>query len=88
MTRRTPLANEAATLEQRLRRWNKRQSRLWIGNNSPPGSIEDFLNSEMKHFTPGLWSMLHALSVSQAPHRKSHHEVMTGIREFVAEFFR
>lgn len=76
-------------------RWDKRISKLHIGkfapaeeSNWPAANIERGTEPHAVHFTSGLWSLFHMLSVSSAPMRLQPDEIMEGIHSFVEYFFR
>lgn len=76
-------------------RWDSRIDNLKIGSfapvqefNWPAANIEKGTEREKNHFTNGLWTLFHVLSVSQAPSRQSPYDIMEGIYSFVTNFFR
>ncbi|CAM9711322.1 unnamed protein product [Pylaiella littoralis] len=78
-------------------RWDKRIANLHIGSFAPgkwdiwpAANIENGTPAKehVIHYTSGLWSLLHALSVSSAPMRRHPYAVMEGIHSFVENFFR
>lgn len=73
-------------------RWDERISRLKVGSFPSEGHTWPAANHETgevrQHFTSGLWSLFHILSVSQAPKKKEPYVIMEGIHTFVDNFFR
>ncbi|CAM9355093.1 unnamed protein product [Ectocarpus sp. 12 AP-2014] len=78
-----------------IARWDKRIGNFHIGSfapgkgdNWPAANIERGTETYVSHYTSGLWSLFHLLSVSEAPMRQNPYAVMEGIASFVDNFFR
>lgn len=57
-------------------------------NNWPSANIERGTERGVLHYTNGLWTLFHVLSVSQAPSRQKPYDIMEGVHSFVGNFFR
>lgn len=92
---RVPLTSNTTINNPLPFRWDKRIANFHIGSfapgkddNWPAANIERGTETYVSHYTSGLWSLLHLLSVSEAPMRQNPYAVMEGIASFVDNFFR
>lgn len=82
-------------VHQPICRWDSRINNLDIGFFAltkdatwPAAILETKSERNVNHFTSGLWSLFHVLSVSTAPMRQKPYVVMEGILSVVENFFR